>query len=187
MTLNTVAIYALCDPDTGEVRYVGKTTDPKRRMGQHRRRAKLKQTHCASWIAALMERERLPVFVILEEIHGGNWINAERRWVTEYRERGARLTNLTSGGEGRANRPDSIKRGPLSPEHRAKLSEAAKGRRLSPEHKAILLALHKGHPRSEETKARIAAGNKGRRRSEETKARMSIAQTERQRLAREQK
>ena len=56
------------------------------------------------------------------------------------------------------------RRGPLSPEHRAKLAAAKKGHEVSAETRAKLSAVGKGRIPSPETRARIAAALKGRRR-----------------------
>lgn len=55
------------------------------------------------------------------------------------------------------------KRGPLSPEHKAKLSAIGKGRPHSQEHRARISAALKGRIVSDETRAKLSASNKFKR------------------------
>ena len=56
------------------------------------------------------------------------------------------------------------RRGPLSPETRAKISAALSGRTFSAEHRAKIGAAFKGRTLSPEHRAKISAAKKGRRR-----------------------
>lgn len=122
-----VTIYALCEPvnrwKTGEVRYVGKTV----RTVWHRVRA-----HC---YGAQKPSARLPVLRWLKKqidagnplhiIHlervppGHDWAARERFWIAKYRSEGARLLNLTEGGEGLSGLQ-------MSELHKKRISESLK-------------------------------------------------------------
>lgn len=158
----TTFIYALCDPTTGEVRYIGKADNPKRRMICHSWDARRGlKTHKARWISSLRASERVPAVEILQEVSSSGWQDAERYWIKLARMAGVRLTNTTPGGDGLGSGKDNPsfgRRGPLS---------ASFGKRLSDEHKANLKAAHthsmRGRKHSLETRAKMSAGCMGRR------------------------
>lgn len=126
-------VYALRDPRTGAIRYVGKTVViPRDRFLRHVRDALSYgvDTHVARWIRTL---DTEPVFSILEQCSIEDVAEAECRWIAKAREEGCRLTNLTDGGDG------------------------VPGYRASPETCAKIGAVHRGKIMSAETKAKIAA------------------------------
>jgi hypothetical protein len=89
-------IYALCDPKTKEVRYVGKADNPNCRYVQHL--SDNGRTWKANWVKKLKLNGLRPSLKILEEVHEDEWELKERDWIAHYRRLGARLTNLTDGG-----------------------------------------------------------------------------------------
>lgn len=129
-------IYALVDPRTEQVRYVGATVDPQRRLREHLGR-RCESTYCSRWIQELAAEGLKPCFWVLQ-IAGDEWQIVECQWIKAFRDLGAPLTNITDGGEGTS--PGSTK----SPETRAKMSIAATrwqtGRTCSPEHRASMSA-----------------------------------------------
>jgi hypothetical protein len=126
-------IYGLCDPDTGEVRYVGKTVgDPKFRLKCHL--ADRGRSRKANWIRSLPGP---PTIRVLED-DPADLDEAERRWIAEL----PNLTNLTAGGDGGDTSASFTEEGrrvmsathlgvPKTEEHRQKLSAAAKQRAKS--------------------------------------------------------
>jgi len=97
-------IYALCDPDTEEIRYIGKTSnDLYQRLGVHiyrAKRAKGQLTHRMAWIRSLLSEGKRPLIHGLAFVTEENWREKERWWIQFCRETGVRLTNLTDGGDG---------------------------------------------------------------------------------------
>lgn len=92
-------IYLLRDPRDGAVRYVGKTiTSLRRRLSGHISRAKKPQHHSQRWIAGLLGLGFTPIIELIE-IAAQDWQDRERFWIAHYRGAGARLTNLSDGGE----------------------------------------------------------------------------------------
>lgn len=92
-------IYALADPRTGDVRYVGKTSRKlSTRLRQHVNRSAKPETRCACWIRALVALGLVPDARELEVVSEEQWPAAERRWISALRAEGADLTNLTEGG-----------------------------------------------------------------------------------------
>jgi len=113
-------IYAMIDPRTDEVRYVGKTSKglEYRRKG-HINAAKYNDnTYLLRWLRGLLNTGEKPVMQVLEEVTEDEWRDAERKWIARGRARGWLLTNGTEGGEGLCN---------PSPETRRKLADAARG------------------------------------------------------------
>ncbi|MGV1682921.1 GIY-YIG nuclease family protein [Sphingopyxis sp. NJF-3] len=181
-------IYALRDPRTCEVRYIGFSTDPDARLRAHIQKARSGHTthHCARWIMKLIREGSSPECVILHELGDDeSWQDCERRWIEEYRARGARLTNMTKGGEGFVGLSDeaiarrvatrretiadpikgkrfreSVAAAQGTPEQRARKSRLMKEKFADPEYrdafKAALATPEARRARSEATKRRMA-------------------------------
>jgi hypothetical protein len=68
-------IYALHDPETGELRYIGKTHNTlAMRISEHRCNALRWRNHFYNWVRALRERGLRPTASVLEVIEaGGTW------------------------------------------------------------------------------------------------------------------
>lgn len=93
-------IYALCEPDTGRVRYVGASSRGLRRARQHGRLGELLHdtTRKAAWIVSLLRRgETYRVAILVWGIRFGDLRRVESACIAHYRRRGG-LTNETAGG-----------------------------------------------------------------------------------------
>jgi hypothetical protein len=93
-----IFIYALLDPRTEEIRYVGKTIQPiNDRYSAHISVAKYnrKTDHAHCWIKSLLSVGLRPIMKILEETFD---IVRETFWINFYRSK-YKLTNFTDGGE----------------------------------------------------------------------------------------
>lgn len=118
-------IYGLIDPETGLIRYVGKSCRGFQRAWDHMKPYSLKKgesTHKTRWIQKLAEQGLRPKPVVLE-ICDDKYKTTEREiwWIKELRSSGIALTNVTDGGEGA---PGMIH----SAETRKKIAEKATGR-----------------------------------------------------------
>lgn len=154
-------IYVLYDPREPEViRYVGWTTNPKRRLVAHIREAKVNKTYCQRWKQSLLKVGVVPEMKVMESGFGSTYKDAEVRWISYYRDLGSKLTNLTDGGDGTKGRTNS-------PEHRARISAYRRGRRASSETRLAQSLAHLGKPLEPERVAKIAAANRGRKQSKE--------------------
>lgn len=143
--MNTTFIYALCDPDTGMVRYVGKSDIPKTRYFHHLRDEH--KTHKVNWIKQLKSQGKAPVLKIIEEIDKNLWEQSEKKWVDYYRSIvGDKLTNITDGGIG----PN------MTEETRKKISRSLKGRIPSEATLKGSVAYRKGKPLSLEIREKIS-------------------------------
>jgi len=177
------SIYICCDPVTHEPRYVGKTV----RKVEHRIRNHVSRsfnTHASRWF----NKVKNPYYFVVEIVPpGGDWIEAEQFWIAYMKSLGARLTNMTVGGEGLTGRdmPEEVrekigaanrgqKRGPLSPETCAKMSESRRGKKRPPRspetiEKMRLAQLGKKRPRTAEHQAKLTALQTGRKKGPNSK------------------
>lgn len=92
-------VYTLSDPETGEVKYVGATENPKRRFSQHTARVKVRARALDAWLTSLFDKNLLPEMKIIEVVGFYRAWQAERKWINRYREMGAELTNYQSHPE----------------------------------------------------------------------------------------
>lgn len=94
-------IYALLCPDTLDVKYVGKTIDPKRRYSLHISYSKTVSVWNSrplhEWINLLLIYGKKPVLHLIEEVNDDNWKERERFWINEFKNT---CLNLSHGGSG---------------------------------------------------------------------------------------
>lgn len=95
-----IYIYALIDPRTGDIRYIGKTKNLRARNNSHRSEVNRKTYHLYRWIAQLKQQGLEPDLIVLEETNEQEWAERECFWIAKGRELGWRLTNITNGGKG---------------------------------------------------------------------------------------
>lgn len=92
------AIYALVDPPTQQVRYVGATNRPDKRRHEHRSQANRHNSRKDRWIRSL---DGPPIQQILEWVEPDEWEDAERYWIRHFRGvLGPQLLNEARGGRG---------------------------------------------------------------------------------------
>lgn len=161
LTPKTTFIYALICPETQQVRYIGKSNNPQRRLREHIRDHSKYQRHKDHWIGALHARGLLPIMQIVEEVPFEIWAERELFWINHYTEHEHPLTNTYFGSEGI---------GMMPPETRAKIGAIHKGKKLTPEAIERRSAAIRGTKRSSETKAKIAAAHRGKKRAPRSEA-----------------
>lgn len=93
--MKTTFIYGLKDPITNEIRYIGKSNNPKSRYSRHISNAKKPKTKCYCWIKGLIDENLKPILVILEEVDINEWGEKEDYWISQFHN----LTNLIDGGK----------------------------------------------------------------------------------------
>lgn len=107
-------VYALKDPKTQEIRYIGKSTSGMRRALQHKDSSSLKKiSHKNNWIKSLLESGLMYQIEILQNCSSNEeTLQAEMYWIKFHKEKGTNLTNLTDGGEGNSgwDMPEETKR-----------------------------------------------------------------------------
>lgn len=158
-------IYTLAHPLTGELRYVGKTTQTlNKRLGQHIDYAKKKRTKTGSWIQSLVKQGLKPIIEELDSVPVELTVITEQYWISQFKAWNYRLTNLTDGGEGLSGYT-------MSEESKRKISKSRKG--INPnfnilhteESKQKLREVHTGRKLSQESIDKIIAANKKRKAS----------------------
>jgi len=160
-------IYTLSDPLTGEVRYVGKTTNIKQRFENHLRERK--NTHKINWIKSLAARGLKPELCELEVFESGDdsdWQNAEKFWISYLRFLGCRLCNLVEGGIG-GQSPSIETRLKMS---KCRLGKKREGAALENVRRALVV-----RNKTPEQKAKARAASLGRKMTDYTKAALRLA------------
>lgn len=144
-------IYALVDPRDNQIRYIGKTDNPERRLAMHMRDKDI--CHRTNWLKGLIAVGSKPAMTIIEEVaEGQSWEDRERHWIAHYRSLGCKLTNMTDGGE---QGPDCTgKKLPKSEQWRKNIT-------------AMLTERNKS-PKMREISRQSGLKNKGRKKSQET-------------------
>ena len=96
-------VYALRDPRTEEIRYVGQSMCGLQRARDHFRPstlAKRENPHTANWLMQLKREGLKPTCEVIETVASPTDLNeAEIFWIAKCRSMGFRLTNILSGGD----------------------------------------------------------------------------------------
>ena len=98
--METVYIYTLEHPITKEIRYVGKTKNPKMRFHNHCNKLHNEKSHKRNWINKLKKEGLKPKMKILDEVLESEWKFWERFWINQLKQWNFNLVNHTSGGDG---------------------------------------------------------------------------------------
>lgn len=117
--MKPVFIYVLKEPDTGEIRYVGKSDNPKTRLRAHVNRSKSHKDHRSCWIRSLLVRGTRPVLEIIDKVPETLWESAEMGYIHLYKSQGCDLVNGTPGGDS-----GPTQKGPKTPAHIEKVRQS---------------------------------------------------------------
>jgi len=191
-------IYALVDPRTDLIRYVGVTFRGKRRFNEHMSRAlKGGKTHRDCWIRSLIFVGLRPIYQVLETGMGAGWQDAEIRLIASHRTT-SDLCNHTDGGDGTPGLSPSEKcRKAVSLAHKGipyppgrigamtgknhtpeaveKIRLAGTGRVMPEGAKRKISEARKGKPLSSEHKLKLANAKRGKKLTEDRKRKLSEA------------
>lgn len=135
--MKTTFIYALCEPGTRTVRYIGMTKNLKSRFGQHcKRPTATLGTHLGHWLGSLRSADKKPTMIQLSEVGADAGPEEEIRYISAARMLGMDLVNSTDGGEGVTATPETREkmrvawtlRAPISEETRARMSASQRAR-----------------------------------------------------------
>jgi len=155
-------IYTLSDPNTHEIRYIGKTKSKiNTRLKQHIRDTYKYNNHRVNWIKSILCKGKMPIIELLDETDK-NWQILECYWISQFKAWGFNLTNMTDGGDGNNNQI-------ASEESRKKRSLSLLGKKRPEEVRKKISKAHKGKKLSDATKEKLKQANLGKVASEESK------------------
>ena len=95
-------IYILKDPISMEIKYVGKSNNPERRLKSHMSEYSLIEnwTSKNKWLKHLKNNNLYPEMEIIDNGPDQNINQLEKKWIIYYKSIGIKLTNETEGGDG---------------------------------------------------------------------------------------
>lgn len=164
--MTTTFIYALCEPGTQSVRYIGKTGNLKTRFRQHLWQSIRLPTLLGEWLRSLSAVDKKPVLVELDRVPISQGLESEKRFIRLALDSGISLVNGNLGGGGPVFH---------SPETREKMmgSHSNSGENCSLETRAKLRASRLGKSNSPESCAKTSATLSGKKRGPYTTQRNS--------------
>jgi hypothetical protein len=123
-----IYIYTLEHPLTNEIRYIGISKNPKKRLWQHLYHKNLKTNNRKNnWIKFLLKNNLIPKLNILDTIEVKKYKDAfwlERYWIEQFKIWEFNLVNGTNGGEGTWGTK-------MSKKHKEAIIKANKERKVS--------------------------------------------------------
>lgn len=102
-------IYTLAHPLSGDVRYVGKSINPRQRLKNHLRGATMR-TRKDYWVRSLLRDGLTPIIEVLDLVPDDEWDFWECYWIAQIKAWGFVLTNGDTGGIGPGRVLESTKR-----------------------------------------------------------------------------
>jgi len=97
--MTTTFIYALSDPRTDAVRYIGKSNDPEYRYKLHIRKT-ADNTKKSKWVRSLLIAGVSPTLDVIDEVPNDEWSFWEQHWIQVFKGWGFDLVNGDNGGLG---------------------------------------------------------------------------------------
>jgi group I intron endonuclease len=169
----TTYIYALIDPRSKEIKYIGKSNNPRSRFYNHLLRD---SGVFGKWIKELKSLGFSPELQILEEVLRDQWKERETYWI-EKLSKECTLLNQTRGGDGLEKHKaetntwlvENLRNSNLGRKH----SQDTKDKRNKSLRERYKLHPRVGVPHTEEAKKKISENRKGILHSVETRALLS--------------
>lgn len=96
-----IYIYALCEPNTEIIRYVGQTNNMNKRLYQHIYEAKSieAKSYKNNWIRKLLRNEEIPEMILLDEVEETESNYWEGYWIEQCKVWGFKLSNSILEGD----------------------------------------------------------------------------------------
>lgn len=137
-------IYTLSDPN-GNIRYIGKTNCLRKRLYAHiiEARSKKSKSHKNNWLISLLNQNLNPIIDIIDEVPIDEWQFWEKYWISQIKQWGFNLVNLSEGGYNNNYKRSKITKlkmrnskigTTLSEEQKKKISESVKLKYKDPNH-----------------------------------------------------
>lgn len=160
--MSTHSVYSLCDPRTGDIRYIGQAEDIYKRYAQHLIYGANNKVKW-EWLMELKMLDLLPVLIIVEKGIKRSEIRArENYWITYYLERGDDLTNIVLPAQPKTKR-EKVKKAPVPRKENTADQECYTIRELIDGLSITLAELGRRANLNEVTVARIRDGERARR------------------------
>lgn len=93
-----VELYALCEPGTDVIRYIGKAKCARKRLMTHIRDSRRRNRPVNQWVRAITATGNMPVVIVLKVVPSSIWEAEERALIAEYRAKNVNLLNVADGG-----------------------------------------------------------------------------------------
>lgn len=180
-------IYGIYD-ERDAIRYIGKTRNGyKNRFYCHVKYAYKDHTHKGRWIRSMLDHNFTPIVKLLDTIDGDGCL-AEMIWISIFRGLGARLTNISDGGDGGTTTDMAVKAAVTrrtrylvwhTEETRAKMRNASIGKRKSYNHRLSIKRARANQIITEDTIAKISSSLRGRVRTAQHCASIRVAASKR--------
>jgi len=124
-----IYIYTLKDPITNEIRYIGQTVNPSRRLNRHINNSKNLEDkrHINNWIRNINQN---PIMDIIEICDYSIRNSREEYWINYYKDKGYNLCNSSNGGAGAGINNTNCLHRVLSEHTKSKISISNKGRKF---------------------------------------------------------
>lgn len=160
-----IYIYALKDPFTDEIRYIGKSIRPRERLTNECNERV--NTHRSRWIQSVLAKGKRPIQIIIETLpHDAHWQSCEQMWIAYGRAIGWRLVNGTIGGDGVSGLSEESKAKMRAtwtgrkhkPESLIKIGAASKRRKHTPEWREYMREIMQGREFNEAWRKRLSEG-----------------------------
>ena len=102
MKNNKIFIYTLStQEEPNNIRYIGKTNDPKNRIERHLQPYYLNEnTYKSKWLKSEIKKGYTPILNIIDVVEEDNWQFWEIYWIEQFKAWNFNLTNGTIGGDG---------------------------------------------------------------------------------------
>lgn len=150
-------IYTLSEPDTGKVRYVGKTINLRKRFYGHiNPKCRLKPNRKNNWVSSVVAAGKLPKLTVIKVVTAREWEESERATIKHFRQL-SDLTNGTDGGEGGS--VAQLKGVRRSAEIKAKISQSKLGHSVAETTRAKISKTLTGYKHNESARRNMAASS----------------------------
>jgi len=93
-------IYALKDPNTDKIRYIGSSNNPDKRLKEHISDTKREKTKKSNWIKKLLKNNQQPILEILEKTSISEFEALEKKHIEQQESLGNKLLNFDVYGKG---------------------------------------------------------------------------------------
>ena len=140
--MGKVYIYGLIDRITNELKYIGKSVNPKSRYRKHLQESNKKNSYKDNWIYSLSLKNQKPELIIIDEVDEDDWMFWEKHYISYFKFIGCKLTNISEGGEN----PPNLRGRKRTKDEIDRISKSNKDKKRSFETKLNISLSKKGKP-----------------------------------------